>query len=126
MNKTRLQHTNSTCEHILQCPSSFSFCVLIWCPRCLETALCKEVASAAAAFEMRGSGWNRGVGSGRAVFEVCNGVGGSTALSRRGLCCSNTVKLRLDLAVVPELYAVYCWCVRAAVLTSAKKQINMP
>lgn len=36
----------------------------------LEAFLCKEVASTAAAFEMRGSVWNGCLGSRRAAFEV--------------------------------------------------------
>lgn len=36
----------------------------------LEEVLCREVAKASAAFEMQSSKWNRGVGAGRAVFEV--------------------------------------------------------
>lgn len=38
--------------------------------RTLETTLCREVASVAAAFEMRSSRWNGSIGEGRAVFEV--------------------------------------------------------
>lgn len=38
--------------------------------RALEETLCREVASVAAAFEMRSSKWNGSVGEGRAVFEV--------------------------------------------------------
>lgn len=38
--------------------------------RILEKYLCREVASAAAAFEMRGSAWNGCIGSRRAAFEV--------------------------------------------------------
>ncbi|CAM9966550.1 unnamed protein product [Ectocarpus sp. 4 AP-2014] len=38
--------------------------------RVLEETLCREVASVAAAFEIRSSRWNGTVGEGRAVFEV--------------------------------------------------------
>eukprot|EP00752_Nemacystus_decipiens_P014603 g13004.t1 len=38
--------------------------------RTLEETLCREVASVAAAFEMRSSKWNGSIGEGRAVFEV--------------------------------------------------------
>ncbi|CAN0196038.1 unnamed protein product [Scytosiphon promiscuus] len=38
--------------------------------RTLESTLCREVASVAAAFEIKSSRWNSSVGEGRAVFEV--------------------------------------------------------
>lgn len=38
--------------------------------RTLEETLCREVASVAAAFEIKSSRWNGRVGEGRAVFEV--------------------------------------------------------
>eukprot|EP00903_Cladosiphon_okamuranus_P016177 g14928.t1 len=38
--------------------------------RILEETLCREVASVAAAFEMRSSRWNGSLGEGRSVFEI--------------------------------------------------------
>lgn len=42
----------------------------LWNVRTLEETLCREVASVAAAFEMKSSHWNGSIGEGRAVFEV--------------------------------------------------------